>query len=234
MNDDIHEPAAAYALGAVDDIERASFERHLRTCERCRAEVASYDEAVLSLATSAPEVAPPPSLKASVMAALPPQEPSDRRTAPRTAPARPWLTRTRVLVAAAAVAVLAVIGVGVAQPWQQPTSVAALSPAERVRLSADAQQHTAAVGDARLVVTTSRSAGAATVQTERMPDAPKGHVYQAWFLDAAGTPRSAGIMTGAQPQLLQGTPGASLAVTVEPTGGSAAPTTAPVVRVSLV
>ena len=148
-------------------------------------------------------------------------------------PWRSWLTRSRLLVAAAAVALLAVVGVGLAQPWQQPASVASLSTADQVRLAPDARQHAADVGAARLIVTTSQSTGAAIVQTERMPAAPAGHVYQAWFLDTAGTSRSAGVMTGAQPQLLAGTPGATLAVTVEPTGGSTTPTTAPIARVPL-
>jgi anti-sigma factor RsiW len=37
---DIHALSGAYAVDAVDDIERASFERHLASCPTCRAEVA--------------------------------------------------------------------------------------------------------------------------------------------------------------------------------------------------
>ncbi|WP_052594610.1 anti-sigma factor [Luteipulveratus mongoliensis] len=245
MNDDLHELAAAYALDAVDDIERAAFERHLRTCARCQEEVASYDDVVLALADSAPAVTPAPSLKSSLMDQIEaePQIAARHRAtvsleaAPRhEAPTRhqSWLSRSRILVAAAAVALLAVVGVAATQPWEQPTSVASISPAQRVMLAQDAQQRVATIGQARLVVTTSRSEGASAVQTERMPAAPAGHAYQAWFLDQSGAPRSAGLMSGAEPQLLTGKPGSTLAVTVEPAGGSAAPTTTPLVEVSLV
>ena len=38
---DIHALSGAYAVDALDDIERAHFERHLRDCDTCRAEVGS-------------------------------------------------------------------------------------------------------------------------------------------------------------------------------------------------
>ena len=39
---DIHALSGAYAVDAVDDIERAEFERHLATCADCREEVAGF------------------------------------------------------------------------------------------------------------------------------------------------------------------------------------------------
>ena len=39
MSDDIHALSGAYAVDALDDVERARFERHLANCEACRAEV---------------------------------------------------------------------------------------------------------------------------------------------------------------------------------------------------
>src|SRR5918999_1118607 len=47
---DIHALSGAYAVDAVDDIERASFERHLAECPSCRAEVASLRETSAALA----------------------------------------------------------------------------------------------------------------------------------------------------------------------------------------
>ena len=58
---DIHKLSGAYALDAVDDIERAAFERHLAECEDCRTEVASLRETTALLAEST-AVTPPPSL----------------------------------------------------------------------------------------------------------------------------------------------------------------------------
>ncbi|MFC6343639.1 zf-HC2 domain-containing protein, partial [Nocardioides hankookensis] len=42
---DIHALVGAYAVDAVDDLERAAFERHLAECADCRDEVASLREA---------------------------------------------------------------------------------------------------------------------------------------------------------------------------------------------
>jgi len=67
MNDDIHALSGAYAVDALDDVERARFERHLSGCSACQAEVASLREAAGQL-TAITELDPPPTLRASVMA----------------------------------------------------------------------------------------------------------------------------------------------------------------------
>ena len=66
MNDDIHSLVGAYAVDAVDDVERARFEEHLATCAGCRAEVESLRGAAAHLAAST-DTAPPASLKASLL-----------------------------------------------------------------------------------------------------------------------------------------------------------------------
>ena len=45
MNPEVHSLAGAYALDALDDLERAAFDRHLRECEACRAEADELREA---------------------------------------------------------------------------------------------------------------------------------------------------------------------------------------------
>ncbi|EWT01357.1 anti-sigma K factor RskA [Intrasporangium oryzae NRRL B-24470] len=66
MSDDIHALSGAYAVDALDDVERARFERHLANCEACRAEVDSLAAAgaELSAMTVTP---PPPSLRDAVL-----------------------------------------------------------------------------------------------------------------------------------------------------------------------
>ncbi|NUS41512.1 MAG: anti-sigma factor [Terrabacter sp.] len=86
MNDDVHALSGAYAVDAIDDIERARFERHLAGCSECQAEVASLRAAASEMAVLS-EVAPPPSLRAKVLAEistvrpLPPLTASDEPTA---------------------------------------------------------------------------------------------------------------------------------------------------------
>ena len=64
MSVDIHALSGAYAVDAVDEFERAQFERHLSDCATCRAEVDSLREAG-SLIAETSAVAAPDSLRAS-------------------------------------------------------------------------------------------------------------------------------------------------------------------------
>ena len=66
MSDDIHALSGAYAVDALDDVEREQFERHLAGCSACQAEVASLVAAATEL-SSLSDVAPPPSLRAKVL-----------------------------------------------------------------------------------------------------------------------------------------------------------------------
>ena len=47
---EIHALSGAYAVDALDDLERAAFERHLAECAECQAEVASLREAAAMIA----------------------------------------------------------------------------------------------------------------------------------------------------------------------------------------
>lgn len=227
-DNELHELAAAYALDAVDDVERRAFKRHLEDCAWCQEEVASYDGAVSALAQLTPLVEPPPAMKDALMAGL---DSTPKRTALERSPA----VNHRLLAAAAAALVLLIGGgVAVGQPWKEPVVVATLDEASLVENAPDARQYAASSGAARVIVTVSRSTGRAIVQGEQMDPAPPGRSYQGWFLDGSGTPRSAGLMSSSgKSQLLQGRPGATFAVTVEPSGGSKAPTTKPIITVQL-
>jgi anti-sigma factor RsiW len=77
MVPDPHALTGAYAAGALPDAERVAFEAHLAGCGPCRAEVAALQDAATLLAAPF-EVAPPPGMKAAVLAeiARTPQAPS--------------------------------------------------------------------------------------------------------------------------------------------------------------
>lgn len=173
---DIHALSGAYAVDAVDDLERARFERHLQDCEACRSEVDSLREASALLAeTSA--MTPPPGLRDRVLAEaatvrpLPPVLSSE--PAPR--PRRRWV----VLVAAAA-AVLAIGGGAVV--WQQTGDDEPLSRYEQVLAADDLETLTQTFPDgATATVVRSKSLNEAVLVTEDMPAAPAGHSYALWL-----------------------------------------------------
>jgi anti-sigma-K factor RskA len=222
---EIHALSGAYAVDALDEHERAQFERHLAECADCRAEVDSLRGAAASLAETT-AVAPPPALRADVLNAirtvrpLPPlPRQDDGRNAGRGRRFR------GLLVAAAAVAVVGT-GAVVTQPWHDDQS-----PVDQVITAADADRATAKVDGAELTVYRSASLGKAALVTDELPAAAKGKVYELWLqVDGAMVP--AGLLEGSGDQevLLTGDAAKATAagITVEPDGGSKQPTTTPI------
>ena len=69
MNPDTHALAGAYAVNAVTEEERRSFELHLDQCADCRAEVAELRAAAATIAADV-ELPPSPALRASILSAV--------------------------------------------------------------------------------------------------------------------------------------------------------------------
>jgi anti-sigma-K factor RskA len=175
---DIHALSGAYAVDALDDLERAQFERHLRDCESCSREVESLREASALLAeTSA--VPPSAALRDRVLAEiatvrpLPPVVPTPSSTQ-SAGHRRRWLPA----VAAAAAAV--VIGTG-GVVWQQVGDEPP-SRVEQVLEASDAQEFTRTLpGGAEATVVRSKKLNEAVLITHDMPAAPNGHAYALWL-----------------------------------------------------
>lgn len=242
MTADVHALIGAYVLDAVDDLERVAFERHLRECEVCRAEVDELRETSGRLADGAWSV-PPPSLRENVMAAIG----TTRQlapAAPATSPAQAAPRKRLRLVAAAAAVVVAVGAVAAVQEQrvrdERAVAEAAQASEARVRAVLDAP-------DLQVREETLTGGGRVTVAMSRMRDAgvimlaadaaPAGdRVFQLWTIRSK-TPVSEGPLSPGQTakvQIVEGMSAASdVGVTVEPAGGSAAPTTPLVADVKL-
>lgn len=241
MNSDhegsVHALSGAYAVDALDDLERAEFEVHLAQCADCRAEVDGLREAAGLLAELEP-VAPPPELRDRLLAdvrrvrPLPPIAQSESST-----PAGPRLLRRamRLPLLAAAAVVLALVGVGVVvQPWQHSSEPGQISAVDQVLRATDAQRVTQKLSDgARATLVRSVSEGRAVLLTQDMPPAPSGRVYELWLKTSTSPMEPAGLMSkgGNQTVLLKGDAARATAagITIEPAGGSPRPTTEPIV-----
>jgi len=259
MNADLHHLSGAYAVDALDDAERAAFESHLLGCADCRAEVAELTAAGHSLAALT-QATPPPSLRASVLSGISqvrplPPLPEDAAapvpdavtyvaSGPVAAEASdavvvPLRRRSRAstwLAGAAAAAVIAVGGL-VWSPWSDDSGT--LSPVDQVVAAADAVRVSSSKGELNAEVAYSRQLGRAAITVAGLPPAPEGKTYQLWFVGSDGVARSAGLLTPDADRrgsmVLEGDPSAAAAVgmTVEPAGGSTAPTTDPLVVLAL-
>ncbi|HZP74075.1 MAG TPA: anti-sigma factor [Gaiellaceae bacterium] len=216
MVDDLHTLSAPYALDALTAEERALFEEHLSTCERCRAELAGLADAASSLAFAVEGPEPPAELRGRILAAAR-SEPSN------VVPLRPRRPVFALAAASlAAVAAAAAVGLGV---WAGTLHHSLSREQAAVRVLGNPSSRHIAVSGAKgeLVVAPSGQA----VLALRLPAAPKGKTYEAWV--ASPQVHRAGEFAGGTTVLPVRVPrGARVMVTVERAGGVDAPTSHPV------
>lgn len=246
MTDDLHGLAAAYTVDALDDDERHRFEQHLAGCADCAAEVRSLREAAAQL--TGPDVAPPAGMKARVMADIARTEQLPTRDAPgagapptaagappaaadaptpiRSAP-EPSRRRAWPMLAAAAVVVLVLgfgavlVGRGGDDADQELAALLAAPDAVTVDLEGDVE------GTLRVVY--SEVQDRAVVVGEGLGEPGDDRTYQLWAI-AGEQPTSAGVFdpdgTGEFDEAVEAPTGSpdAWAVTIEPDGGSPAPT----------
>lgn len=243
---DVHALSGAYAVDALDDLERARFEEHLRGCPDCQEEVDSLREAAATLAVE--PVAPPALLRADVLAGieeirpLPPLTTAERARLEKRRvdlrDRRPWYAGTGPLLVAAALVLVAVVGTAWLRPWQDDAPETTPTAAERVLTDPDADRFRAQLEDgSRVEVVVSRAEGRAVVRTEDMALAPVGKDFQLWLQTPAGDLEPAGLMPDddSATVLLEGDPtnATGVGITVEPDGGSQQPTLPPVAFIDL-
>jgi len=239
---ELHLLTGSYALDALSDEERAEFEKHLDKCPSCAEEVRGLRETASRLAM-ATAVTPPAGMRQRVLAAAPltRQVPPTGRSSltrgggfPRRRLSRAGLT-AGILALAAAVVFLLVTQFSTSHQLQQArqdnSAIAAVLAAPDARI----ESLPAAAGGTVTAVMSLRQ-GEAVVTTSALPALPGTRVYQLWVMTSAGAAKSAGLLavsssgTTTAPALAGGVlPGDRLGITVEPSGGTAQPTTTPIV-----
>ncbi|MFE9769040.1 anti-sigma factor domain-containing protein [Streptomyces sp. NPDC005808] len=249
---DLHSLAAPYALDALAPDERRRFERHLRDCPLCDDEVRALTEDAVRLAWSTAAPAPA-ALRDRVLTAVrtTPQEPSPQlaphgrvphqpahQTARGRAPRfRPLLAPLATTTAAAALVVASLFAVQATRTQDQldveraqAREIAHVLAAPDARAAGDRDAQGRGIG-----VVASAAERSAVVTLSGYGAPAQGGVHQLWLMRPDENPRSLGLFDGDTPLVVDGlnTTATSLAVTVEPEGGSAQPTTAPVVQLAL-
>ncbi|WP_424534306.1 anti-sigma factor [Sphaerisporangium viridialbum] len=242
MRPDPHTLAGAYALDAIDDeLERRRFEEHLTGCAECAEEIATLVETAARLGQAA-AVEPPAELRRQVMARigqvrhLPPAvvAPAPRRRRP--AGWRTWSAAVTTVAAVAATVVFGVATVRVQDRLEQAEQ--ANRQVSAVLGAADARLATATTDGGRGTVVVSRSQGRLVFVAAGLAPLPDGRAYQLWQI-APGRIRSAGLLStdsgGERMAMVTApAPGATkLGVTIEPVGGSAQPTSPPLLLVDV-
>ena len=212
---------ALYALSPEDE-ERVAL--HVAECDSCRRQLREAEALAASLAYAVPAATPPPDLRDRVLAAVEPVVEAAPATA--EAPARPrqarrsrsWWPR----ISAVAVPVLAAAVVGLVI-W----NVSLQGDLSGLHSNLYHGQAGNLRGVGNVIVTHN---GNATLYASIAP-APPGKTYEAWVIRGK-VALPAGIFQGGGTVNLQLTqnahPGDVIAVTVEPAGGTKAPTSAPI------
>ncbi|SDS54962.1 anti-sigma factor [Agrococcus carbonis] len=243
--------AAAYALDALTPEERARFEAEASPA--ALREAALLAETATHLADD--EVPPPASLRAGVLGAIraepqlpaeptdasatapPPEAPASTAAAPPQPERAPGPAERRARARWRPMRVVAAIAAGAALLAGGIAIGAQLGDGRQEALGAvvaasDAQRSEIELADGgTATVIWSQQRAQTVLLFDGLPAAPSGSTYQAWYIDAAG-PRSAGTFEAAGAStavLLEGRwdAGVAVGVTVEPEGGSEAPTTEP-------
>ena len=83
-HDALRELIPLHAIGALSGAERNAVESHLATCAECAEELRAFAPVGMALAQVAPQVDPPASLRAAILAAAS-QIPEERRMSKRAA-----------------------------------------------------------------------------------------------------------------------------------------------------
>jgi anti-sigma-K factor RskA len=248
-HDALRELVPLHAIGVLTGPERTAVESHVATCEECAAELRGFAPVGLALAQVAPQVDPPATLRAAILAAARPDK------APARVPTTimPWLAAAAMLAVTAGMALYVATlqrriqtlegelrnalvriedgerRVNVAQraaaAAETPLSVLTAPDVRRIDLAGQAAAPTASAR-----VFWSRSRGL-VITAANLPALPAGRIYQLWFVTAQA-PVSGGLLTpddrGGLTTTLNTPPDipnpTALAVTIEPEGGVPAPT----------
>jgi anti-sigma-K factor RskA len=250
--------AGAYALDALDERDRARFERHLAGCQECCREVAGLREATARLATAA-AVQPTAALRDRLLAetAMVRQLPPLTRGGPDRPARHPGMaararsrwrrTRRPVWPGTVALALAGVLLIAATAIWV--TGNAHLSPLTQESPRGHAIAAILTAPDATMISALVRTGGTATVVMSHrkrtlifaaagLRALPSSRRYELWLM-GPGRDRAAGLlpiprhgMTG--PVIAPGLePGDRLGLTVEPASGSRHPTSAMIMVVTL-
>jgi len=234
-HDELKDALSALALGALDSAERIEVEAHVRGCAECQAELQALLKVVDGIGLEASPVTPPEALKSKVLArvtaqpqlrAVPPADVRPIAVPPK--PAGSWV----MPVALAASLVLAAAALFYA--FRLQTEVQELKKTTFLLQSADLvranMKGQGSASNATGLALWSKTNGMLFSATQ-LPKLPAGRVYQLWTITGT-TATSAGLLTpdanGAVRLELPVSANAAkpdaFGLTIEPAGGSPAPT----------
>jgi hypothetical protein len=186
------ELAVGHALSSLDDADEATYLEHAASCDTCRELELEFSKTLADLALAAPAVAPPPALKASIMAAIAEDDSRGAAVIPIARHSASVGSRARKIPlwiggVAAAVVALALVAVFVVAPGHKQASIAA-------RCAAVNCPTITLTGGGQSVAAVLVLDNTAYIDPHGLPATPKGDVYVLWALSTGKSPVGVGAL----------------------------------------
>ena len=221
-----HDLAGAFALDALSDEERGEFEAHIATCADHAEELAWHRRVSRGLAASAEAMPPPPGLRSRILESVEGRPGSAQGAVPTPIRRRePGSGGMGFRLPYALAAVFALIALGMLA-W----NITLLSGGDQAQPGDETFAFSGPGGSGDVTFVPDK--GVAVVNLAGLANLPEDQDYQVWVIEG-GSPRSLGLLTVESGQAtfaaLAATSGIdAIAVTIEPAGGSPAPTSDPI------
>ncbi len=227
----------AYALDCLDQQEASQVEAHLTVCAACRAELKAYKATAAYLGLVAPQVQPPPRLKASILRRVKEPQAAHAQQAPQKIGAPElwirvyrWIMNSGPILVGVSLLLIIALAASNMVLYRQVQGLRQSSEFHLVALKGT----TNAPGASGIMVI-SQEGQAGTLIVDGLPALSTAHQYQLWLIKD-GKRTSGGLFYVGQSGygfLAVQSPGSlldfsSFGITVEPTGGSPGPTGAKV------
>jgi anti-sigma-K factor RskA len=220
----------AFALRCLDEAEAGRVEKHLATCRVCSEELRTYQLVADQLPLAVPMVEPPERIKRALMERIEALPPQAVRPPSRSGWWQTFSTWARQISPAWSLASLALILILVTSNlllWRQVNTLAERQAGMQVvNLNG-----TNAAPDATAILVISLDGQHGTLVADKLPQLDEKQQFQLWLIDENGTRTSGGVFSVRDgygsvwvksPQPLISYP--AFGVTIEPEGGSPAPT----------
>jgi anti-sigma-K factor RskA len=238
VHEDYKEMIPARALSALDAAEERALNEHLENCDECRKELEDWQATAATLAVVAEPVEPSPKVRERILSEVR-KELSAPEVIPFRSTSRNIWRSFGSLGAMAAVVLFTALIVGLVVLWRENSAVKddlaeanafiqlAKTPGAKV-----SELKGVDLGAGATATLAYDKTGHAMLMADKLPNVPQGKAYQLWFIVGKNPPMPGktfspdsagkGVLQDQMPK--EALDSAIFAITLEPEGGSSAPT----------
>jgi anti-sigma-K factor RskA len=235
VHNDYKEMIPARALSTLDAAEERALNEHLENCAECRQELEDWQATAATLALASDPAEPSPKVRERILSEVRKDRSSTPEVIPFKSPPRNVWSSFGTLGAIAAVVLFTALSIGLAVLWRQNQRLArenkfvALVNTPGARVS---ELRGVGPGQGETAKLAYDRAGRAILMASKLPSVPQGKAYQLWFIvgDKPPVPGKTFVPDKTGNAILEdeiprdAVDASVFAITVEPEGGSSAPT----------